>query len=122
LKSADEIFELAKSNTQVSDKLERILWLNCRNIIHMYQTNQIDKDKASQMKNKAYIEYAEEVLTYEAKKLVYEEHIQNIKKTELLRAEFNKNPTLDKAIELIGIYSGQVKHYENIRRELSESI
>jgi hypothetical protein len=116
IKSATEIFEMAKNNKEPSDILELICYTALKNIIYMYKTRQINEKEATRLKILAFKDYSDKKDSYSRAKESYAVSIANIKRTEVLRAEFNKKPTLDKAIELIGVYSGETKHYENMRR------
>ena len=75
---------------------------------------------ATTMRLKAYREYEQKLYEWEQCNKLYKEFTDNILKTDSLRCKLNKECTLDTALQIIGIYSGQEKHYEKMRREQND--
>jgi hypothetical protein len=88
------------------DYPDQILFLELRLLYDSYKRNLIDRDKATQEK-------VELLRTYEAHKIVDKmgkEWVDQIKRTELARAEYRKNKTIENADKLLACVEG-VKYY-----------
>ena len=107
IRTADEIYILAKNKTEPHDLLELHLYLTFKDLIHMYKTKQVDEVQASRLKNKLYNRYDSEKAIWESRQKLYGKVIEDIKKTELLRAQLRKNKTFENAMLLINAYSGE---------------
>lgn len=85
---------------------DQILFLELRLLYDSYKRKLIDRDKATQEK-------AELLRTYEAHKIVDKmgkEWVDQIKRTELARAEYRKDKTIENADKLLACVEG-VKLY-----------
>lgn len=85
---------------------DQILFLELRLLYDTYKRRLIDRDSATQEK-------VELLRTYEAHKIVDKmgkEWVDQIKRTELARAEYRKNRTLENADKLLSCVEGG-KHY-----------
>ena len=85
---------------------DQILFLELRLLYDSYKRKLIDRDKATQEK-------AELLRTYEAHKIVDKmgkEWVDQIKRTELSRAEYRKDKTIENADKLLACVEGG-KHY-----------
>lgn len=91
----DELLEL-----HLYQALEIIRW--------RYHNNQIDKSTAFKLKDKAIKKYDSQVKEYEFMVNMFKTHVENIKKSEMLRIEFRKNPNFETAKKLIELYSGEM--------------
>ena len=81
---------------------DQILFLELRLLYDSYKRKLIDRDKATQEK-------VELLRTYEANKIVDKmgkEWVDQIKLTELARAEYRKNKTLENADNLVACIEG----------------
>ena len=81
---------------------DQILFLELRLLYDSYKRKLIDRDKATQEK-------AELLRTYEAHKIVDKmgkEWVDQIKRTELARAEYRKDKTIENADKLIACVEG----------------
>ena len=81
---------------------DQILFLELRLLYDSYKRKLIDRDKATQEK-------AELLRTYEAHKIVDKmgkEWVDQIKRTELARAEYRKNKTIENADKLLDCVEG----------------
>lgn len=81
---------------------DQILFLELRLLYDSYKRNLIDREKATQEK-------AELLRTYEAHKIVDKmgkEWVDQIKRTELARAEYRKNKTIENADKLLVCVEG----------------
>ena len=81
---------------------DQILFLELRLLYDGYKRKLIDRDKATQEK-------AELLRTYEAHKIVDKmgkEWVDQIKRTELARAEYRKNKTIENADKLLDCVEG----------------
>lgn len=96
--------------------LEQYLFLVVRQILIMYQNNVINSEKALILKKHAEKEYIDKVKEYEFESNMFKEHIEKIKKTQMLRIELRKllntpnvnfTNLLNVCIELIELYSGE---------------
>lgn len=82
---------------------DQILFLELRLLYDSYKRKLIDRDTATQEK-------VELLRTYEAHKIVDrmgKEWVDQIKRTELARAEYRKNPCHENAMKLIDIIEGR---------------
>lgn len=81
---------------------DQILFLELRLLYDSYKRNLIDREKATQEK-------AELLRTYEAHKIVDKmgkEWVDQIKRTELSRAEYRKDKTIENADKLLACVEG----------------
>lgn len=81
---------------------DQILFLELRLLYDSYKRNIVNREKATQEK-------AELLRTYEAHKIVDrmgKEWVDQIKRTELARAEYRKNKTIENADKLIACVEG----------------
>ena len=81
---------------------DQILFLELRLLYDSYKRKLIDRDKATQEK-------VELLRTYEAHKLVDKmgkEWVDQIKRTELARAEYRKDKTIENAYKLVSCVEG----------------
>lgn len=98
--------KIAMSGGEMPKGLEypdQILFLELRLLYDSYKRKLIDRDKATQEK-------VELLRTYEAHKIVDnmgKEWVEQIKRTELARAEYRKNKTLENADRLIDAIEGK---------------
>lgn len=99
--------EIIKLNEPPSELLELHLYQALEIIRWRYYNNQIDKATALKLKDKAIKKYDSQVKQYEFMVDMFKTHVENIKKTEMLRTEFRKNPNLETAKKLIELYSGE---------------
>ena len=97
--------KIAMSGGEMPKGLEypdQILFLELRLLYDSYKRKLIDRDKATQEK-------AELLRTYEAHKIVDKmgkEWVDQIKRTELARAEYRKDKTIDNADRLLACVEG----------------
>ena len=85
---------------------DQILFMELRLLYDSYKRNLIDRGKATQEK-------VELLRTYEAHKIVNnmgKEWVDQIKRTELARAEYRKDKTIENADKLLACVEG-VKYY-----------
>lgn len=73
-----------------------------------YHNNQIDKVTAFKLKDKAIKKYDAQVKEFGFMVDMFNEHVENIKKTEYLKIQFRKKPNLETAKKLLELYSGEV--------------
>ena len=81
---------------------DQILFLQLRLLYDSYKRKLIDRDTATQEK-------VELLRTYEAHKIVYKmgkEWVDQIKRTELARAEYRKDKTIENADKLLACVEG----------------
>lgn len=101
--------KIAMSGGEMPNGLEypdQILFLQLRLLYDSYKRKLIDRDTATQEK-------VELLRTYEAHKIVEKmgkEWVEQIKRTELARAEYRKNKTIENADKLLACVEGG-KHY-----------
>lgn len=117
MKTIEELTRRAieKGETDDMNLLELHCFLCIYQLLVMYHNNQISKDQATKLKQKIFRDYNNNVRDYEFKESMFNEHIENIKKTEklntLLRKQLNSNTELNEilntAIEIIELYSGE---------------
>lgn len=84
------------------DYPDQILFLELRLLYNSYKQKLIDREKATQEK-------VELLRTYEAHKIVDKmgkEWVDQIKRTELARAEYRKNKTIENADKLLACVEG----------------
>lgn len=82
---------------------DQILFLELRLLYNSYKRRLIDRDKATQEK-------VELLRTYEAHKIVDQmgkEWVDQIKRTELARAEYRKDKTIENADKLLACVEGR---------------
>lgn len=97
--------KIAMSGGEMPKELEypdQILFLELRLLYDSYKRKLIDRDKATQEK-------AELLRTYEAHKIVDrmgKEWVDQIKRTELARAEYRKDKTIENADRLLACVEG----------------
>ena len=97
--------KIAMSSGEMPNGLEypdQILFLELRLLYDSYKRKLIDREKATQEK-------AEILRTYEAHKIVDKmgkEWVDQIKRTELARAEYRKNKTIENADKLLACVEG----------------
>jgi len=93
--------------------LDMHLYLVIKQILVMYFNNQISKEQANTLKQKAVKNYGENKKHFEFMQEMWTEYIENIKETENLRTKLRKqlssntelNEILITCLELIQIYS-----------------
>lgn len=117
MKTSEQIVQDAvnKKEIQNYNLLEMQLYLVIKQILIMYFNNQINKEQANIQKQKAIGKYESDLKLYEFQKNMFEEHVENIKKTENLRIKLRKQlnentelgEILNTCIELIELYSGE---------------
>ena len=117
MKTSQEIIENTKNNVDVRkyNLLELQLYLVIKQILAMYFNNQISKEEANKLKQKAVKEYESNKKQFEFEHNMWKQHIENIKNTEnlriRLRKQLNSNTELKEIIntclELIQLYSGE---------------
>lgn len=91
--TSEKIIEDAKQNKEVPSNyglLEMHLFLAIQQILKMYSNNQISKNEANRLKNKAKKLYESNIKQYEFKQKMFDEHIENIKNTQTQRIELRK--------------------------------
>lgn len=103
--TVDEILNLKEPPNEL---LEFHLYQALEIIRWRYHNNQIDKDTAFRLKDKATKKYNAQVKEYEFMVDMFKKHVEDIKKTEMLKTEFRKNPNLDTAKKLLSLYSGEM--------------
>ena len=116
MKMAGEIFEDARKYDDIP-KNYNILEINCfmslRILLKQYYNKHITKEQASREKIKIFKSYESNKKQYEFKETIYNEHLQNIRKTEdlsnLLRHQLKEQDkyTLNTALKLIELYSNE---------------
>lgn len=100
--------EIVKLKSSPNELLEMHLYQALEIIRWRYYNNQIDKSKAIMLKDKAIKKYDEQVKEFGFMVDMFKEHVENIKKTEMLKTEFRKNPNLEIAKKLLELYSGEM--------------
>lgn len=92
MRMSDQIIKDAssKESTEKYSLLELYLYLNIKQILKMYFNNQLSKEEANHYKQIAVKEYETKVKEYEYQQQMYQEHIKNIKETEMLRTNLRK--------------------------------
>lgn len=92
MRTSDQIIKDASNKESVEDYslLELYLYLNIKQILKMYFNNQLSKEEANHYKQIAVKDYETKVKEYEYQQQMYQEHIKNIKETEILRTNLRK--------------------------------
>ena len=92
MKTAEQIIEDAKCGNELKNYslLELHLFLCIEQILKMYSNNQISKEKANNLKNLAIKKYNDLIKQYEFERSLFQEHVVNIKETEMLRTQLRK--------------------------------
>jgi hypothetical protein len=115
VKTAEEIFEDTLKFNDIPEEYKNVLEINCfmslRILLKQFNNNHISKEQASREKMKIFRNYNENKKEYEFKNEMYDEYIDNIKKTSelrmMLRHQLNEQSeySLDTALKLIEFYS-----------------
>lgn len=113
--TTEKIIQDASQNKEIQDYtlLDIHLYLVIKQILMMYFNNQISKDQANKLKQKAVKEYEDNKRQFEFEHNMWKQYIENINKTENLRIRLRKqlnsnteiNEILNTCIELIQVYS-----------------
>lgn len=113
--TTEKIIQDASQNKEIQDYtlLDIHLYLVIKQILMMYFNNQISKDQANKLKQKAVKEYEDNKRQFEFEHNMWKQYIENINKTENLRIRLRKqlnsnteiNEILNTCIELIQLYS-----------------
>lgn len=113
--TTEKIIQDASQNKEIQDYtlLDMHLYLVIKQILIMYFNNQISKEQANKLKQKAVKEYEDNKRQFEFEHNMWEEYIENINKTENLRIRLRKqlssnteiNEVLNTCIELIQLYA-----------------
>lgn len=85
---------------------EQILYMCLRMLYDQYRKKIIDREVAAREKKKLLDEYR----IYKFREQMGDEWVAQIKQTELARAEYRKNRTLENADKLLGSIDGTVKN------------
>lgn len=89
---------------------EQILYLSLRMLYAQKRMGIIDRDTAVAEKKKLLDEYR----VYQFREQMGEQWVQVIKDTDLARAEYRKNPTIENANKLVAIIEGKNTHEAKI--------
>nr|DAN00848.1 MAG TPA: hypothetical protein [Caudoviricetes sp.] len=113
--TTEKIIQDASQNKEIQDYtlLDMHLYLVIKQILIMYFNNQISKEQANKLKQKAVKEYEDNKRQFEFEHNMWKQYIENINKTENLRIRLRKqlnsnteiNEILNTCIELIQLYS-----------------
>lgn len=103
--TADEIINLKEPPDEL---LEFHLYQALEIIRWRYHNNQIDKETAFSLKDKVVKKYNSQVKEYEFMVDMFKKHVEDIRKSGMLKIEFRKNPNLDTAKKLLSLYSGEM--------------
>lgn len=113
--TTEKIIQDASQNKEIQDYtlLDMHLYLVIKQILIMYFNNQISKEQANKLKQKAVKEYEDNKRQFEFEHNMWKQYIENINKTENLRIRLRKqlnsnteiNEILNTCIELIQVYS-----------------
>lgn len=111
MRTSEEIIKEASNRNEVKDYslLEMHLFLVIKQILRIYFNNQITKEQAVKLKQQAVKEYEMNKKDYEFQQSMFQEHIKNMKDTEMLRNELNKllndnsEVTIEKLSEVVNI-------------------
>lgn len=111
MRTSEEIIKEASNKNEVKDYslLEMHLFLVIKQILRIYFNNQITKEQAVKLKQQAVKEYEMNKKDYEFQQSMFQEHIKNMKDTEMLRNELNKilndntEVTIEKLSEVVNI-------------------
>lgn len=92
MRTSEEIIKEASNKNEAKDYslLELHLFLVIKQILRIYFNNQITKEQAVKLKQQAVKEYEMNKKNYEFQQSMFQEHIRNMKDTEMLRNELNK--------------------------------
>lgn len=89
---------------------DQILYLSLRMLYAQKRMGIIDRDTAVAEKKKLLDEYR----VYQFREQMGEQWVQVIKDTDLARAEYRKNPTIENANKLVAIIEGKNTHETKI--------
>lgn len=113
--TSEQIIQDARGNKEMKNYnlLDMQLYLAIKQILVMYFNNQITKEQANILKQKAVKNYEENKRQFEFMQGMYKEYVDNINKTENLRIRLRKqlntdtelNEILNTCIELIQLYA-----------------
>lgn len=114
--TTEKIIQDASLNKEIQGYtlLDIHLYLVIKQILIMYFNNQISKEQANKLKQKAVKEYEDRKRQFEFEHNMWKQYIENINKTENLRIRLRKqlssntteiNEVLNTCIELIQLYS-----------------
>lgn len=111
MRTSEEIIKDASSKDKVTDYclLEMHLYLVIKQILRIYFNNQITKDEAVNLKLQAVKQYEMNKKDYEFQQSMFQEHIRNLKDTEMLRTELikmlndNEEVTIEKLSKVVNI-------------------
>lgn len=111
MRTSEEIIKEASNKNEAKDYslLEMHLFLVIKQILRIYFNNQITKEQAVKLKQQAVKEYEMNKKDYEFQQSMFQEHIKNMKDTEMLRNELNKllndntEVTIEKLSEVVNI-------------------
>lgn len=89
---AETIIKDATQNKEILDYdlLEMNLYLVIKQILKMYFNNQISKEEANKYKQIAIKKYEDECKQYNSEREMFQEHIKNIRDTEMQRIKLRK--------------------------------
>ena len=92
MKTPNEIVQDATSNKDTANYnlLELHLYLVIKQILIMYFNNQISKEQAKNIKEKAVKKYELDLKQYEFERHMFREHIETLQSTEDLRTKLRK--------------------------------
>lgn len=92
MRTSEEIIKEASNKNEVKDYslLELHLFLVIKQILRIYFNNQITKEQAVKLKQQAVKEYEMNKKDYEFQQSMFQEHIKNMRDTEMLRNKLNK--------------------------------
>ena len=82
---------------------EQVLYLELRMLYEQYRNKIIDRDAATREKKRLLDEYR--IYSYQEK--MEKEWVEIIRLTELYRAEFRKNPSIETAWKLVNVIEGR---------------
>lgn len=113
--TTEQIIKDASQNKEMKNYtlLDMRLYLVIKQILIMYFNNQISKEQANKLKQKAVKEYESNKKQFEFEQNMWKQYIENINKTENLRIKLRKqlssntdiSEILNTCIELIQLYS-----------------
>lgn len=92
MKTSEQIIQDASNKEKVEDYslLELLLYLTIKQILKMYFNNQLSKEEANYYKQIAVKDYESKLKDYEFQQSMFQEHIKNMKDTEMLRTKLRK--------------------------------
>lgn len=82
---------------------EQVLYLELRMLYEQYRNKIIDRDAATREKKRLLDEYR----IYSYREKMEKEWVEIIRLTELYRAEFRKNPSIETAWKLVNVIEGR---------------